>query len=930
MVGPGTLRRVPPLGRAAGCWGLAAVTVLATVTSVSADSSSGSGSTPSKPDAESTPTLSSSVSGAPAEAAAVAVPANSGAAVGEAATQGAGRSERTALNLLGKVDSSSGESRRNENVQITLVDNNVLKELNIRMGTTATLVPGFDADKGYFGAEFGGAPAGQIHLPAAKGSGFHGNIYESHNNSLFSARSFFQVGGVKPSRSNDYGFRVGTPVWRGGHLTVDASQQKIRGGVNGNVLVPAADERTPLATDPQLRAFVSRILDSFPDELPNRTDINPRALNTNAPQQINNDSIGGRFDQALGESDLLFLKYGFKTQIVNAFQLVRGQNPNTTTRSHDAKITWNRTWSPRTNSDVSAGLQRVTSLIVQDESALWPLIFSGRELQTLGGTSSIPFDRAQNKFRYAAMVRHTRGAHLLTAGAAVAREQLSGVESSGHVGMILFSSDFEDGFGGTRDTITNIRLGTPSSFRLGIGNTHRGFRRWNSQYFLGDQWRTTANLTLNVGIRYELVTTPIEVNGLSEIPYGCDCNNFSPRFGFAYRTGSWGVLRGAYGIHYGEIFSATYTQARFNPPQNITVSVTAPNLLDPFAGISVDEVDPNSRSTVTRISPDLVSPYSHQYNFSWELMPSKNWTLRLGYLGSRTHRLLAGWPFNRARAVPGIELTTETINDRRPNPLVFSENHILNGSRAYYDAAKASLTTSRWRGLSMDWSYWFSKSIDLGAHYASTASRRDAFAGRSQSEFEVHGDVKGLSDFDQPHASSLRLTYQTPRLGGAETFWNRAFGRWELFSVALLKVGTPFVIRSGSDGPGFGNVDGEFGDRPHILDPSILGRSIDHPDTAPLRLPRSAFAFMQPDELRGNLARNAFRKDGIRNVNFSVSRSWKIAGEKTVTFRAESINFLNTAQFAQPGGELSGANFGEITNTLNDGRSFRFMLRLSF
>ena len=171
---------------------------------------------------------------------------------------------------------------------------------------------------------------------------------------------------------------------------------------------------------------------------------------------------------------------------MNAFQLVRGQNPNTTTRSHEAKITWNRTWSPRTSSDVSAAFQRVTSLIVQDETALGPLIFSGRELATLGGTSSIPFDRAQNQFRYAAMVRHARGSHLLTAGAALGREQLSGVESSGHVGMILFSSNFEDEFGGTRDTITNIRLGTPSSFRLGIGNTHRGFRRWNSQYFLGE------------------------------------------------------------------------------------------------------------------------------------------------------------------------------------------------------------------------------------------------------------------------------------------------------------------------------------------------------------------------------------------------------------------------------------------------------------
>ena len=898
------------------------VTLIFAVSSVAADSLSESGSTPPRPDSESHPTASISDSGALAAAEPAEAPSDSGAAGGQTAGSSA---ERTALNLLGQVDSSSGESRRNENVDITLIDNNVLKELNIRMGTTATIVRSFDADKGYFGAEFGGAPAAQIHLPAAQASRFHGDFYESHNNSVFSARSFFQVGGVKPARTNDYGFRLGAPLWSGGHFTVDGNQQRIRGNVNGNVLVPGPGERTPLATDPQLREFVSKILDSFPDELPNRTDINARALNTNAPQEIDNDSIGARFDQAAGESDAFFFNYRFKTQKVNAFQLVKGQNPDTTTRSHDGKITWNRTWSARTTSDVSAGFQRVTSLIVQDESALGPLVYAGRQLQSLGGTSSVPFDRAQNQFRYAAIVRHTRGAHLLTTGAAVAREQLNGVESSGHTGMIMFSSDFK------RDAITNMRLGTPSRFTKGIGNTHRGFRRWRMQYFIGDQWRATANLTLNLGIRYEPVTTPIEVNGLSEIPYGCDCNNFAPRFGFAYGAGAWGVFRGAYGLHYGEIFAATYSQERFNPPQYVRVSVPAPILLDVLGRLSADSPEPGARSTVTRISPDLVAPYSHQYNFSWELVPAKNWTLRLGYLGSRTHRLLAGWPFNRARAVPDTKLmTTQTVNERRPDPRFFDIRHILNGSRAYYDAAKASLTTSRWQGLSMDWSYWFSKAIDLGAHYASNAGSRDAFGGRSQSEFEVHGDVKGLSNFDQPHASSWRLTYETPRLGGAKTFWNRAFGRWELFSIVLLKTGTPFLIRSGSDGPGFGNVDGSSGDRPDILDPSILGRSIDYPDTAPVRLPRSAFAFIQLGEARGNLARNAFRKDGIRNVNFSVSRSWKIAGEKTLTFRAESINFLNAPQFAEPGTELSGANFGQITNTLNDGRTFRFLLRFSF
>ena len=839
--------------------------------------------------------------------------------------------ERTTLNLLGEVDSNSGESRRNENVEITLIDNNVLKELNIRMGPTATIVEAFDADKGYFGREFGGQPSRQVHLAPSPVSRVHGNLYESHGNSLFSARSFFQVGDVKPARVNDYGFQLGSPLWRGANFFVTGSQQRNRGSVNGNVLVPRPDERTPLATDPATREFVTRILESYPDIAPNRTDINPRALNTNAPQEIDNDTVSARLDQALSDSDGLLTSYRFKTQKVEGFQLVRGQNPDTTTRSHDGRITWSRIWSAATLSDFSAGFDRVTSLIVQDETAFGPSIWSGRELQSIGGTSSVPFDRAQNRFRYAGLVRHTRGRHFWTAGFEVLREQLNGVESSGHVGSFMFGTDFLDENGEPRDTITNLRLGTPSGYRKGIGNTHRGFRSWRMQYFLGDQWKPNSALTLNFGLRFQPATRPLEVNRLSDIPYRCDCNNFAPSFGFAYRLGAgWGVLRGAYGIHYGEIFAATYTQERFNPPHNLSIRVPAPDLTNPLAGVVLSALDPNARSSIYDLAQDLVAPYSHQYNFSWELEPAKDWTVRLGYLGSRTHRLFSVWNLNRARAVPGIPFTTKTINKRRPDQRYFDIRRILNGSRAYYDAAKASLVARRWHGLSMELSYWFSKAIDLGAHYASNGGVRDGFYGRSQTEFDIHGDVKSLTDFDQPHAALWRFTYQTPRLGGSKPWLQKAFGQWELFSVVLLKAGTPFVIRSGSDGPGFGNVDGAFGDRPHVVDPSVLGNSVDHPDTAHLQLPKSAFAFIQPGEPAGNLGRNTFRKDGIRNVNFAVSRNWKIAGEKTLTFRAESINVFNTAQFAQPGTELTGDNFGEITNTVNDGRTFRFLLRLSF
>ncbi len=419
------------------------------------------------------------------------------------------------------------------------------------------------------------------------------------------------------------------------------------------------------------------------------------------------------------------------------------------------------------------------------------------------------------------------------------------------------------------------------------------------------------------------------MNGLSEVPFDCDCNNFAPRFGFAYNTPGGGLLRGAYGLQYGEIFAATYSQERFNPPGNIRLSVVAPDLVDPLAGLSLNSLDPNARSSVIRLAPELAAPYSHQYNFSWEVAAKQGVFAQLGYVGSRTHRLLSGWVLNRARPRDGIEHTTHTVNQRRPDARYYDIRHILNGSRAYYDAAKATLGIRGLHGLTLDFSYWLSKAIDLGAHYASNAGVRDAFAGRSQTEADVHGDVKGLSDFDQPHAALWRVSYTTPAASAANSIWNRALGGWSLFSVILVKTGTPFQLYAGSDAPGIGNVDGISGDRPYILDPAILGRNIDHPDMSRSQLPQEAFRFVRTGEPSGNLGRNVFRKDGIGNVNVAVSRSWRIANGSTLMFRAESINFFNTAQFAFPGNQLSARNFGQITNTLNDGRTFNFTLRLS-
>jgi hypothetical protein len=826
------------------------------------------------------------------------------------------------LNVLGRAKTGQGESRRNENVQFNLIDNNAFKEAAIRLGTNATLVREFDAEKNYFGSEYGGAPQGVLVLAPQAGRALHGAVRWMHLNSVTSARSFFQAGPVQAARENDYGFDATTGLWRGAALTVRGGQQKIRGNVNGNVLVPRADERTPLTTNPLERLFVQRMLDVYPDDLPNRTDIDPRALNTNAPQTINDSNATVRLDQAWSEKNRLGLDYAFFVQDLKAFQLIAAQNPDTTTRSHKAKIGYSRVLGPERVLDMTVGFDRATSLIVPEERSIGPAIFVSQALSPFGNGSTIPIDRAQNTFRYAGLYRWRSGNHQITVGAETQRRQVNGSEADSHRGVYSFGAAFGN------DVVTNFRLGRATNYFRSIGDTHRGFRDWDSVYFIGDRWRAGSRLEINLGLRHRMTARPVEVNGLNVVPYSCDCNNVGPTFGFAYRTpGRTGVVRGAFGIHYGAIFPVTYQVLRFNAPGSTKLIIQEPDLLNPLRAIDPNRLE-GVPGVVYMLSPDLVSPYSMQYNMSWEREVTPGWTLILGYLGSRSPKLLAQQYLNRAELVEGIEPTLQNINQRRPNPDNSDERLIWNASRGYFDAAKIRINAPSWRGMSLDAAYWFSKMMDLGADYTNTAANEDAFRTRSQSVRDVHDDMKALSRFDQPHAGLMRISYETPRAAALGRV-GKALGGWQISSVTLFKSGTPFTLETGSDAPGVGNVDGVSGERPHILDPSILGRTIGHPDVSQQRMPREAFAFIDPGGA-GTLGRFTFRKGPIRNVNASLSRRWAVGSEAWMVFRAESVNFLNTPQFAEPGSRLADSNFGAITNTLNEGRTFRLGIEAGF
>ncbi len=827
-------------------------------------------------------------------------------------------------NLLGQADTARGEGRRNENVQLNLVDNNAARDANQRLGATATIVEEFRPDRSYFSAEYGNAGRGPIHAQPQSGAGFHGRVFWSHNNSIFSARTFFQAGPVQPARQNQYGAGFSAGLWKGAFFSFTGSQDKNRGSVNGNVLIPLPGERVPLTTDAATLAVVLRFIDAYPNVAPNRPDVAARALNTNSPQTVNTDFVIGQLNQKLGSRDTLISRYTFTAQAVDAFQFVKGQNPNTRNKSHAARLTWDRVWSAFTSGDFTLGFDRQGVLLTPTADVVARVNITG--LTNIGPSSNyVPLDRAINQFRAGASVQTRRGRHAGSFGGGLTRIRNNGDEPDSRLPGWTIHDDFGN------SGITNFRLGRPNQLSQAFGDAYRGYRNFELVAFAGDRWAVSNRLTLSFGARWEPVTKPGEITNRSSLAFDSDWNNVGGNAGIAYRLGSGlGVLRGAYGVMFGQIFPATYGQDRLNPPYYAKITVQDPDLANPFARYTAAELDPaRARAARFDVSPDLATPYSYQYNLSWEAEVHPGWRVQVGYVGSRSHKLVEDYVLNRGRFVPGIEFTSATVDQRRPDPAINDHFYTGNFSNGYYDAGRVSLVAPRWHGAAISASYWLSKAIDLGGDYLNTGAGFGRYPAIGPTEFNVHGELKGLSNFDQPHAFLLQTSYDTGRRGSG--WFGAIFRNWSASAVYLLKSGTPFTVNSGSDGPGFGNVDGSPGDRPFVLDAAILGRTIGDPTASRQLLPKSALRFQNaPAEIAGNVGRNTFRKGKIANLNASLARTWTLAREIQMTLRAESINFTNTPQFAEPGSALAAPNFGQINNTLNDGRTFRFQLRLVF
>ena len=803
-------------------------------------------------------------------------------------------------------------ARRNQNIQINLVDTQALIESLDRQGAQVSPVTEFSATRQNYAAEFGGVGPGPRIVRSDRQDSYHGELYGTHNNSRLNARTFFQVGSVLPSRRNQYGFRFGGPLGANNlSFLVTGEETRESGFVNDNVLVPLPNERVSTARDPEVRALVQKWLAAFPDQVPNRTEIDQRLLNTNAIQIVRNSGGSFRLDWARTSRQLFSTRYSFGDNFIDGFELVGGQNPDQRLRPQTLNLALDQQLGDRSHLRAGFNFLRRKVHVVIPPAAVGPFIYiSG--LAFLGPSFQLPILRVSNDFEYLVQGTTTFDRHVLDWGGEVQRTQLNEFQADGARGTFGFDANFG------RSAIDNFLAGRSTRYTVILGELYRGFRQTDFSVFVNDRIRVRPDLHLTVGLRYEFAGKPSEVNQLTDFPQGSDTNNFAPRVGLAWNRGAT-VIRAGYGISYGSVFAATFRPARLNPPQIFRVVQQSPDLLDPLKDF-VQEPGETPRSGLNVMDPELVTPYSHQFTLEFERELFADLRVKATYIGNRTWKLFRIVRENRAERVEGIPLVTKTTNLRRADDRFFSIARMTNQARGYFDAAQLSVDKVFSRGLAIRATYTWSKALDTGSNFSNPGTnRQERYA---QVESMAFQDLKARSSFDAPHSLQLGYTFQLP--GG--------FLRgWAVSGMTILKDGTPFTIQTGTDAPPFGNGDGERGDRPSILDTSILGASVDNPDTALAILRRDAFDMEAPfRDGYGNLARNSFRKDGTMNFNLAISRTFALSGDQTLLFRTEFINAFNHPQFSSPSERMAAESFGQITNTQNDGRNVQFSLRFSF
>ncbi len=519
-------------------------------------------------------------------------------------------------------------------------------------------------------------------------------------------------------------------------------------------------------------------------------------------------------------------------------------------------------------------------------------------------------------------------------------------------------------------------LGLPQTVGQGNG-TGKSLR--NSLYsgFVQDDWHASEKLTLNLGLRYEVITPRGEshnqstnydlftgqvriagVNG-SQVLYNQynGPTNFQPRIGFAYQVGGAHntVVRGAYGMSNFLETTGTGNLLFQNPPFVVPHNVTYAGGTLALPGSTLDQGFsgfPTSGCTVATalaqsaacfsgagihaFDPNNIRPaVSQQFNVAIQHQFSNFSTFQVAYVGQKTDHLASIALINQKVLNANGTISPSPYLDATLQGEIGQARLTSSTGYSNYNALQFSFQQRLQQGLEFQANYTYSKC--LGNTSGFYAQYGDAAAGSTQAgnnhfffqnTYNPGADY-GRCDQNLKHVFNGFVTYALPigrgKLIGAHMgrVADLAVGGWQANSILQFHGGFPFTPQASDNS---GTTSGFA--RANCTGAPIIQGKIAAPAATPGYTWFGSSNVTQPISGFGNCAVGSYTGPGMASVDASVFKDFNIFEHQTLEFRTEAINVLNHPILDGPVSAI-GNNFGLVNNSQGQ-RNLQFALKYSF
>ena len=821
-------------------------------------------------------------------------------------------------------------------------------------------------------AEYGRTSGGVINAVTKSGTNaFHGSLYEFLRNSSLDARNFFDGAQIPPFKRNQFGGSAGGPIQRD-RTFIFGDYEGLRQslGVTTVDTVPSAQARRgQLSTgvvqvDPAIAPYLAAFFPLPNGPLLGAGDI---GIYTFAAQDVTNeDYFTVRVDHKFSQNDTLYGTYMRDTSETVQPDTFNELRSNLVSNRQVATLHEQHSFSPSAVNVARAGFSRAVAIQGGVTSVLNPAMldpsyafipgqlvgsiqgipgltsFGGGPniYHSVGGSRNITW----NSFQGGDDVLLTKGKHALKFGVAVERMQNNQQSFSSVNGNFRFSS------------LANFLINRPQNFSGLVPTPIPVFGERQTLFgaYTQDDVKLRPNLTVNLGLRYEMVTVPTEAHGrLSNLQSPTDAEphlgspyflnptlrNFEPRLGFAWNASGRTLVRGGFGMF--DVLPLTY---EFNnmiaSPSPFTRRVTA-NVLPPGSfptGAYSEFANESNNSWAVYIQHDPKRDYVMQWNLSVARELTPTLALTVGYVGSRgVHQpyRMDNIDMVLPSSTPIGYVFPPLATSQVLNPNYGRVTSMLWQAGSLYDGVQADLVKRVSRGFEFHIAYTFGKSIDT----LSATIANDAFPnGLLNPLFFDQRTTRGLSDFDVRHNFVAHFTWEIPSPAWRSRFSEWAASGWQLGGVFHASSGQPFTPTLGGDPAG---TKLDESNAPPDLVLSLGCQNLTNPGDPNHYVKTQCLAFPVPNNRWGTLGRNVLIGPGLAKLDFSVFKNnhiRRISENFNVQFRAEFFNILNRANFASPTDNLNVfdqagnpvPSAGLITSTQTTSRQIQFALKMNW